>query len=122
MKYGILFLAVFVLVKPIVPLVEYAVNFEYISEVLCLNRDKPQMACNGKCHLKNTLEKEFEGDKSANSNKSHSEKENSPVYFERLFSYECQFPEEARAGRNVFYVFLYRFSTTGSIFHPPQYS
>ncbi|WP_177229064.1 hypothetical protein [Pustulibacterium marinum] len=38
-------------VKPIAPFVEYAVNYDYIATVLCINKDKPQMHCNGKCHL-----------------------------------------------------------------------
>jgi hypothetical protein len=26
-------------------------NQDYIARVLCINRDKPQLKCNGKCHL-----------------------------------------------------------------------
>lgn len=33
-------------------------NQEYIAEKLCENKDKPEMECNGKCHLKKELEKE----------------------------------------------------------------
>lgn len=34
-----------------IPFVEYAFNYNYISTVLCVNKDKPKMQCNGKCHL-----------------------------------------------------------------------
>lgn len=37
---------------------DYLLNKEYIAKVLCVNRDKPQMKCNGKCHLNKQLEKQ----------------------------------------------------------------
>ena len=30
-------------------------NRDYVARVLCINRDKPQMHCNGKCHLAKQL-------------------------------------------------------------------
>lgn len=38
----------------------YLTNQEYIAKNLCENRDKPQLKCNGKCHLKKELEKNEE--------------------------------------------------------------
>lgn len=32
-------------------LVDYFLHYSYYSEVLCVNKDKPQLKCNGKCHL-----------------------------------------------------------------------
>ena len=46
------------MIRPIMPIISYAVNYEYISTELCENKDKPEMACNGKCHLKKELAKE----------------------------------------------------------------
>ncbi|MFH1319424.1 MAG: hypothetical protein ABII90_02065 [Bacteroidota bacterium] len=43
--------------KPIYPFIEYAVNKDYIAKVLCINKDKPQMSCEGKCHLQKQLKK-----------------------------------------------------------------
>lgn len=37
---------------PIIPLIEYAINYNYIAEVLCENKDIPQTTCSGKCYLK----------------------------------------------------------------------
>lgn len=34
---------------------EYNLNKAYVSNVLCVNRDKPQMHCDGKCFLKKEL-------------------------------------------------------------------
>lgn len=30
-------------------------NRDYVARVLCINRDKPQLHCNGKCHLAKQL-------------------------------------------------------------------
>ncbi|WP_196891516.1 hypothetical protein [Aureivirga marina] len=50
------------MVRPIVPVLEYHVNKEYIVSVLCENRNKPSLACNGKCYLKKQLEKTYQED------------------------------------------------------------
>lgn len=34
----------------------YELNKDYISKVLCINRDKPEMHCNGQCYLKKKLQ------------------------------------------------------------------
>ena len=39
------------MLKPIAPFVEYAINYDYISKILCINKDKPAMNCKGKCQL-----------------------------------------------------------------------
>lgn len=61
MKNVILFVAVLMLLKPLWPLAEYVVNYDYIIENLCENRDKPQLNCDGKCYLAKQLAKESEG-------------------------------------------------------------
>lgn len=35
-------------------------NQEYIARVLCINRDKPQLKCNGRCHLRKELKAQEE--------------------------------------------------------------
>lgn len=52
-----IFLTLFVVFRPLVPLVEYAVNYDYISEVLCINKDNTELHCNGKCYLRKQLSK-----------------------------------------------------------------
>lgn len=41
--------------KPILPVLEYVVFYDYIRNELCVNRDKPELECNGKCHLKKEM-------------------------------------------------------------------
>lgn len=48
------------MLRPIAPFVEYAINQDYIAEFLCINKEKPEMQCNGKCHLYKEVEKQQE--------------------------------------------------------------
>lgn len=47
----------FYFVRPILPFVEYAMYKDYISKHLCINKDKPQNCCQGKCYLDEQLKK-----------------------------------------------------------------
>ncbi|MCF2447636.1 hypothetical protein L0657_27015 [Dyadobacter sp. CY345] len=38
----------------------YQINKEYITRVLCVNRDKPQLNCNGHCYLAKKLKAQQE--------------------------------------------------------------
>lgn len=48
-----------VLVQPALPVLEYLINYDYIVNELCENRDKPVMTCNGKCYLGDQVEKQL---------------------------------------------------------------
>lgn len=61
MKHLVLFVAIAMLIKPLWPLAEYAVNYDYIVENLCENRATPSLHCDGKCYLAKQLAKESEG-------------------------------------------------------------
>ena len=39
------------MLKPLLPLMIYYANYDYIVTELCENRDKPYMQCNGQCYL-----------------------------------------------------------------------
>jgi len=47
-----------ILAKPLYPIAEYIVNYDYIVNNLCENRDKPALNCDGKCYLSKLLAKE----------------------------------------------------------------
>jgi hypothetical protein len=57
--FGILFYLLYLLamIRPIMPIIEYHANYDYIANVLCENRDKPYLECNGKCYLEKQLKK-----------------------------------------------------------------
>jgi len=54
----VLAVALIMLVKPFWPIVEYITNYDYIVEVLCENRDRPELQCDGKCYLAKLLAEE----------------------------------------------------------------
>ena len=41
--------------RPILPHLDYAINFQYIKTVLCENKDRPALRCDGKCYLRKQL-------------------------------------------------------------------
>lgn len=51
------------LLKPILPVFSYALHYEYIVKELCENRKKPELKCNGKCHLMKELAKSAAAEK-----------------------------------------------------------
>jgi hypothetical protein len=68
---GILLLVlVAYLVLPVIPIVDYLFNKEYIAKNLCINRDKPKSCCKGKCHLVKQLKKTSSNTESENRDRS----------------------------------------------------
>lgn len=63
-KFLVVILGLLMLVRPVVPVLEYAINYDYISKVLCVNKQAPEKKCNGKCHLKKNLDEVFNEEKS----------------------------------------------------------
>lgn len=63
MKYCInIFLVFYLVLKPLAPLIDYAVRYDYISQKLCVNKSKPQLNCNGKCYLSKEIGKSSQND------------------------------------------------------------
>lgn len=50
------------LVQPALPILEYLINYDYIVNELCENRNKPIMDCNGKCYLGDQVDKQLDLD------------------------------------------------------------
>jgi len=55
-SYSLLILFLTSLVRPVFPVVDYIVNFDYIAEVLCIKKEVPESSCNGKCYLMQQVE------------------------------------------------------------------
>ena len=53
-------MGLWMLLKPLYPIIEYINNYDYIVEVLCENTDRPTMQCDGKCYLAKLLAEETE--------------------------------------------------------------
>lgn len=57
------------------PFLEYYANYEYIVTVLCINQDKPELECNGKCHLKKSLKEQTNEEQSKSAKSFPSQKQ-----------------------------------------------
>lgn len=66
--------------RPVMPVVEYIVNYDYISTVLCENVAKPELSCNGKCHLAKEFDKTLD-------HKSPIQLEKTPILFDFIPAY-----------------------------------
>ena len=53
-------IAIIFIFRPVMPVVEYVVNYDYVATVLCENVDKPELQCNGKCHVAKELKQVLE--------------------------------------------------------------
>jgi hypothetical protein len=109
------------LIKPVVPVIDYIVNYEYISTQLCENIEKPELKCNGKCHLMKELSKASEDEKPINSNKKQNTKQEVEVLFcETISTLNIKFLLNFDANEVFsFYQNFYFSERTGSIFRPP---
>jgi hypothetical protein len=122
-KFLALILGLLMLVRPVVPVLEYAVNYDYISKVLCINKQAPEKKCNGKCHLKKNLDEVFDEKKSEGTSgqaKTSSQIETVVIDVISLPSFEFNVSAAAQSskfmpsGMNPYaYLFLSDF------FHPP---
>ncbi|MBM1105689.1 hypothetical protein JQC67_05995 [Aurantibacter crassamenti] len=59
---------------------DYCMNNEYIREVLCINKEKPKLECDGKCYLATMLKKESQK-KESDEKMLFSEVSVTPVFF-----------------------------------------
>ncbi|RCW92309.1 hypothetical protein [Winogradskyella arenosi] len=119
MKTATLFLACFMLLKPTIPFVEYAAFYDYIKNELCVNKDRPQLQCNGKCHLKKELAKASDSDNSKDKNHASSS-EHQVVFFQEVFNAPIHDAVSDYSPQLITpYNRIYKFQFTNSIFHPP---
>ena len=119
-KKIVFLLALFILVKPVLPVIDYVVNYEYISKELCVNKAKPKMKCNGKCHLMKELAKASENETPISSNKKTASHELEVLFFEEIKSFKIAsiyFEDRQKANNN--YSDLYFYLNSDSVFRPP---
>ena len=110
------------LIKPVLPVLEYVVNYEYISKVLCINKDKPKMQCNGKCHLMKELAKASDAEKPLSSDKKGTAPILDVIIFEEIKSFEMATVFfDTKEKINPYYSNLYFHLNSASIFHPPTF-
>ena len=107
------FLYLIAMLRPIQPYVEYVLNQDYIAEFLCINKEKPELQCNGKCHLVKQLE---EQQKSNPMTPLRVSLENYPIGFVNIFKLSSfQSFINSTKDKSFFYQKLYHFNYNYSI-------
>jgi hypothetical protein len=124
MKIGLTFFSVTLTALILINSTRASLTYAYYNidpigfiEALCENQDKPELQCNGKCHLKKVAQ-------------SQDKKENTPesiVDFKELILYPSPMTTFVLA-RNIYikkeffssYFNLYSFNTSNDCFHPPR--
>ena len=122
MKKIIFLLALFMLLKPVLPVIDYVVNYEYISKVLCVNKATPKLQCNGKCHLMKELAKSSENEAPISSNKKMASQQFEILFLEEIKSFKITpiyLLETQKTTDN--YSNLYSRLSSFSVFHPPTF-
>ena len=125
-SFGIFFLCVYslVLLKPLFPLVDYAINKDFIAKNLCENRDKPMMNCNGKCHLAKELKKaNTENQSEGNTAKGSQNQEENLVHTNNFISFNIE-NSTLKITNNYFSANNNTLPSSylKDIFHPPKFS
>ncbi|MEC5395486.1 hypothetical protein [Bergeyella sp. RCAD1439] len=119
-SYFAIFLTLHLLLKPLAPVAEYVLNFDYITTVLCINKDKPELKCKGKCYLSKEIAKAAQDDQTPFSKT----KNQTPKSIEAFIPSAITTLSLAAPPSFVKEVFLgfktnYNYSFNGSIFKPP---
>ncbi|TCI93036.1 hypothetical protein [Tenacibaculum sp. M341] len=103
------------MLRPITPFVEYAINYDYISKILCINKDKPALQCNGKCQLMKKLKQQQEDDYSS----LRIVMEEYPIGFVEVLDVQNNTTTYKKQKNNYHYSVDYSYLYLNAVFHPP---
>lgn len=105
------------MLRPVMPLANYLINQDYIAEFLCINKDKPELECNGKCYLEKQLK---EASEEKEKNLPAIAMEEYPIGIIDFIIFLSEKPIIETSTCDVQYYNNYKFSYLNQIFHPPN--
>lgn len=107
--------------KDLITYAHFAFNRNFIVEFLCVNLDRPEMNCKGKCYLKKSIKKNREKENNVpNSNKD--KKQNLIIFSTDLFKFHKVYKLVAKKNYCSTDINVYGSSYVNDVFHPPKYS
>ncbi len=119
MKKTIFIIALFIFIKPIAPVLDYIINYDYISNELCQNKETPVLGCDGKCYLMSQLAKSSEDEKPISGQK-NIVKDVEVLFFQEIKYVFFQKPFlNTNHSINSNYSNLYSYLSNFTFFHPP---
>lgn len=122
MKFCVYIFLFAVVFRPAFPILDYALNYQYISTQLCENKNTPELGCNGKCHLKKELAKTYKNDVPASNEKKSEITETVVLFLVNIpvFSFENELKSTLEI--NSAYKNLYTHLDAVFLFRPPVFS
>jgi hypothetical protein len=98
---------------------DYIINKEYIANNLCVNKSKPILKCNGKCHLAKQLKKQDQKENKSSSSKEKVEIITDQISVETFVFFESDFLKAKKTevfeyNKNIIQ------SDLNSVFQPPR--
>jgi len=105
------------MLKPVMPVFDYVINQDYIAEYLCINKDKPEMHCDGKCYLMQMLAEQNQEKKQ---NLPAIDLREYPIGFVQILHLSPSVEVSNETTDNTTYSKQYSFLFNHSLFHPPM--
>ncbi|MCH2192587.1 hypothetical protein [Kordia sp.] len=105
------------MLRPVMPLAYYVINQDYIADFLCINKDKPELECNGKCYLAEQLKKASE---EKEKNLPAIQMEEYPIGSIDFSFFLSEKPYIKSTTNNIGYCNHYKFAYLSRVFHPPS--
>lgn len=100
----------------------FKINRQFYAEVLCINKNRPELACKGKCVLMQKIQSQMETEQKRESDKFHNILERA---FESIFfakspsSVEINSPQTHTAAIGTTLIDGYSLILAAKFFHPP---
>lgn len=118
--YLFIFIYALSLFKSAFPVIDYIINYDYIATVLCINKEKVESNCNGKCQVA----KEIEKNESSENEHTSLNKFELELYTSNLTNIEVISSNNLTQSKSkiIFNPYFYYQEYISSIFHPPKFS
>ncbi len=111
------FLYMLAMLRPVMPVFDYVINQDYIAEYLCINKDKPEIHCDGKCYLMEMLAEQNQQKKQ---NLPAIDLREYPIGFVQVVHLSPRIDSSLNTTTNNTYIEQYSFLFNNSLFHPPN--
>ena len=96
------------------------VNYDYITQELCENKNKPEMACNGKCHLMKELAKSSTDEQPTSNSEKKSNAYSEILFLETITAIDFKLFERSNSlAKDTYHCLYFRLHST-AIPHPPS--
>ncbi len=115
--YTLVILYLTAMVRPIAPVLEYVIYEDYIAEFLCVNQDKKELQCRGKCYL---MQRITEQNEEKRQNLPPIAMEEYPIGFVDFLSIPHIDSDTVFSQTDFTYLNPYSFLFISSSFHPPN--